>query len=83
MHEMESWPLEWRVLDLEEMEKVVAQQGKKDTKLCLVHLAERKHQEQEVATWYKVADAAVVTQMAETTIVPTREAEEGQEMSLG
>ena len=47
---MESWPPEWRALDLAEMEKVATQQQKKDTKLHLAQLAKRRHQEQEAAT---------------------------------
>ena len=33
---MESWPQMWHALDLAEMEKIAAQQRKKDTKLCIV-----------------------------------------------
>ena len=78
---MESWPSEWRAPDLAAMEKIATQQQKKDTKLHIAQLAERRRQEQEVDTQIKAAEAAVATQMAETTIVPTRELEEGQEMS--
>lgn len=38
---MESWPLEWCALDLEEMEKITKQQQKKDAKLCIAWLVEK------------------------------------------
>lgn len=42
---LEKWPLEWRALDLEGMERVATQQRKKDTKLHIVQLAEKRCQE--------------------------------------
>ena len=47
---MEPWPLEWHTLDLVKMEKVVAQQREKDTKLCIMKLAERRREEQNTST---------------------------------
>lgn len=55
---MASWSPEWHAPDLVELEKITAQQRKKETKLRMAQLAERKHQEQEAATQWKAAKAA-------------------------
>jgi len=78
---MESWPLEWCALDLAEMEKIATQQQKKDTKLRIAQLAERRCQEEEAATQRKVAEATTASQMVETTTALVREPEGSQEMS--
>jgi len=74
---MESWSLEWSAPDLVEMEKIGAQQRKKETKLCIAQLVERKCQEQEAATQRNAAEVAAAVEMTETTTMPTKEFKEG------
>lgn len=57
--------------------KIIAQQRKKETKLRITKLAERKRQEQEVAMQRKAAKAATIAQTTENTTMPTEETEEG------
>ena len=47
---MASWYLEWHAPNLVELEKIAAQQRKKETKLRIAKLAERECQEQEATT---------------------------------
>lgn len=46
---MAKFSLEWHTLDLEKLVKIVAQEQRKEAKLCIMNLAERKCQEQEAA----------------------------------
>ena len=78
---LETWPQEWCTPDLAGMEKAIAQQRKKETKLHIMQLVEKRLQEQEAATQQKKANAAAAAQTVETTTVPIKEAERGQEMS--
>lgn len=57
---LETWPPEWCTPDLAGMEKAGAQQREKDAKWHIVQLAEKRHQEQEVATQQKTTDAAAM-----------------------
>jgi len=36
---LETWPLEWCALDMEELEKAIARKKKDDAKLCVTQLA--------------------------------------------
>jgi len=78
---MASWSPELHISNLEELEKITAQQQKRETKLHIAKLAERKCQEQEATTQWKAIEVAATVQMVETTTAPTEETEEGQEMS--
>jgi len=70
---MAAWPLEWHALDLAELEKIAAQQWKKEMKLRITKLVEIMHQEQKAATQREATEA-----VAKTTIVATKEIVEDQ-----
>lgn len=76
------WSPEWRAPDLAQLEKIATQQKRRETKLCITKLVERKRQKQDAATQKRIAEAAVIEHMVRTIAVPTDETEEGQEMSM-
>lgn len=56
-----AWPPKWRALDLAELEKIAAQERKKEIKLRITKLAERTCQEQKTPTQWEAIEAAVDT----------------------
>lgn len=84
---LETWPPEWRVVGLAELEKVVAQKKKDDAKLRITQLSGRRRNEKVVAKVRAVCEAAHEAAKqkkaaeAATTEAAIVQAEEGQEMS--
>lgn len=78
---MVSWSPQWHAPDLAELEKIGAQQRKRETNLRIVKLVERKRQEQEATTQQKASEAIEIEQMEQTTTTTTEETKEGREIS--
>lgn len=90
---LESWPPKWRAPNLVMLDRTTTQKRKDEAKLCIMQLAEKRHNEKvaaEVRAVLEVAQAttdqekvAKVAVEAQKIGATTTQVEEGQEFSIG